>query len=217
MVQQSVESSQDEEESEVKNNHTILDAMGLQFEEITDKEKVMIKKELGEISDKFYQAWKVINVRTQEKFDTYVKENNIKDTRLLWHGSRSENWWSIINNGLKIRPTNAVLTGSMFGNGCYFSNSADKSKGYTSLSGSYWSKGSSNSAFMALNLIAYGKPHDVYSFDNKFYNLNYDSLQRMCPGAHVLHAYGGTGMLKRDEIVIYNENQATIKYLVEIR
>jgi len=217
VVQQSVESSQDEEESEVKNNFTILDAMGLIFEEITKEEKEMIKKELGEIKDKFYSAWKIVNIKTQEKYDKFVKENDIKDTRLLWHGSRTENWWSIINTGLKIRPTNAVLTGSMFGNGCYFSNSADKSKGYTSLSGSYWSKGSSNSAFMALNLIAYGKPHDVYSFDNKFYNLNYNSLQNMCLGANVLHAHGGTGMLKRDEIVIYNENQATIKYLVEIR
>jgi len=219
VTQHSIEEKNEDNdiETEVENNKTILDAMGLQFEEVTQEELKMIKKELGEISNKFYSTWKVINLKTQERYEKFVQKENINVKKLLWHGSRNENWWSIINSGLKIRPANALYTGSMFGDGCYFSNSADKSKGYTSINGSYWSKGTSNSAFMSLNLVAYGKPYDVYSFDNKFHNLDYKNLQKMCPDANVLHAHGGTGMLKRDEIVIYNESQTTIKYLVEIR
>jgi poly [ADP-ribose] polymerase len=36
-----------------------------------------------------------------------------------------------------IRPSGAVYTGSMFGDGIYFADKAAKSIGYSSLSGSY--------------------------------------------------------------------------------
>ena len=216
VVQQSA--VKDEEETDaIKpiNNQTILDVMGLQFEEITQEEKDLIKKTLGSIGDKFYQAWKVVNIKTQEKYDTYIKENSIKNTKLLWHGSRNENWWSIINTGLVLRPS-AAITGKMFGHGIYFAPKAQKSLGYTSLHGSYWAGGNSNSAFMSLYDTAYGKPYDVHSFDNKYHNFNYEQLQKNCPGAHCLHAHEGS-MLRNDEIIVYKEDQLTIKYLVELK
>lgn len=204
---------------DVENNEeptqTILEAMGLQFAEISQEEKELIKKNLGTIKDKFYQAWKVINLKTQEKYDTYIKENNIKNNKLLWHGSRNENWWSIINSGLVLRPA-AVITGKMFGMGIYFAPKAQKSLGYTSLHGSYWAGGNANSAFMSLYNVAYGKPYDVHSFDNKYHNFNYELLQQNCPGANCLHAHEGS-MLRNDEIIVYKEDQITIKYLVELR
>lgn len=203
-------------ENSCMRNQTVLQAMGLAFEEVGKKEIDLIKKHLGSSSYKFHQAWKVINLNTQDKFDKFIKNNNINDCKLFWHGSRNENFWSIINTGLMLRP-NAVITGKMFGHGIYFSNDADKSLGYTSLSGSRWAGGNSNSAFMALFDVAYGKPYDVYSFDSKYYDLNYNNLQRMCKGADCLHAHGGTGMLRKDEIVVYKEEQMTIKYLVELR
>lgn len=88
--------------------------------------------------------------------------------------------------------------------------------GYTSLSGSYWARGNSNSAFMALMDVAYGKPYDVHSFDSKYYDFNYERLQKTCPGANCLHAHAGS-MLRNDEIIVYKEDQCTIKYLVELR
>lgn len=87
---------------------------------------------------------------------------------------------------------------------------------YTSLSGSYWARGNSNSGFMALMDVAYGKPYDVYSFNSKYYNFNYEALQRSCPGANCLHAHEGS-MLRNDEIIVYKEEQCTIKYLVELK
>ena len=209
VIEHSIEESYEENTIEVENNKTILDAMGLQFEEVT-------QEELSEISNKFYSAWKVINLKTQERYDKFIANEKIKDQRLLFHGSRSENIWSIINSGLVLRPSKVVINGKMFGFGCYFAPKAKKSLGYTSLSGSRWSNGNSNSGFMALFNVAYGIPYNVYSFDSKFYNLNYENLQNMCPGANSLHAHAGS-MLYNDEIIVYKEEQITIRYLIELR
>jgi poly [ADP-ribose] polymerase len=214
VVQHSILDDNTEKNSPI-NNQTILDVMGLQFGEITETDKQLIKSNLGLCSDKFYQAWKVINLKTQDKFDKFIKDNHINNKKLLWHGSRNENWWSIINTGLVLRPS-AIISGKMFGYGIYFAPLAQKSLGYTSLHGSYWAGGNSNSAFMSLYNVAYGKPYDVYSFDSKYYDFNYDKLQKNCIGANCLHAHAGS-MLRNDEIIVYKEDQLTIQYLVELR
>jgi poly [ADP-ribose] polymerase len=188
--------------------------MGLEIEQTNDEDIKIIKNSLGDIRDKFHKAWKVKSLKTQEKFDKFVNNNNIKERKLLWHGSRNENWWSIICNGLVLRPQ-AIITGKMFGYGIYFAPSSRKSLGYTSINGSYWVKGGSSSAFMSLYDVAYGKPFDAYSFENKFQSLDYKGLQQMCPGANCLHAHAGS-MLRNDEIIVYQEEQLTIKYLVEL-
>lgn len=199
-----------------KSENTILEQLGLVFEECTADDIAKIKMALGSCVDKFHKAWKVTNLKTQKRFDEFVGANNIQNTKLLFHGSRNENWWSIINTGLVLKPTNAVITGKMFGYGIYYAPKAQKSLGYTSLSGSYWARGSSNSGFMALMDVAYGKPYDVHSFDSKYYNFNYEALQRACPGANCLHAHEGS-MLRNDEIIVYKEDQCTIKYLIELK
>ena len=193
---------------------TVLEEKGIVFEEVDDDDIAKIKSALGSCADKFCRAWRVTNLATQKAFDEYVKDS-VK-TKLLWHGSRNGNWWSIICSGLVLRPTNAVITGKMFGYGIYFATKARKSLGYTSLQGSYWARGSSSSAFMGLYEVAYGKPYDVHSFDSRFYSLNYEGLQKMCPGANCLHAHEGQ-MLRNDEIIVYQECQTTIKYLVELK
>ena len=197
-------------------DRTILEQLGLEFEECTVEDVARIKVALGSCSDKYHKAWKVKNIRTQKRFDDFVKDNNIKDVRLLFHGSRNENWWSIINSGLVLRPTNAVITGKMFGYGIYYAPKAKKSLGYTSLSGSYWANGNSSSGFMALMDVAYGKPYDVHSFESRFHTFDYAALQKACPGANCLHAHEGS-MLRNDEIIVYKEEQCTIKYLVELK
>lgn len=197
---------------------TILEAKGLMMEEATANDEIIIRSALGSCADKFVRAWRVINLDTQAKFNEYV-EGGVK-TKLLWHGSRNENWWSIIGCGLVLRPTNAVITGKMFGYGIYFATKARKSLGYTSPDGSYWARGHSSFGFMGLYEVAYGKPYDVYLVDPReksiYHSLNYDGLQRMCPGANCLHAHEGQ-MLRNDEIIVYKECQTTIKYLVELK
>lgn len=199
-----------------KKQQTILEELGLAMEETTADDVALIKTLMNESADKFRKAWRVTNLKTQERFDKFVQDNDIKDTRLLFHGSRSENFWSIIKTGLVLRPTNAVITGKMFGYGCYYAPRCAKSIGYTSLSGSYWAHGGNNTAYMALFDVAYGTPYDVYNFDSKYYNLDYNKLQQFKPGANCLHAHADKGMLRNDEIVVYKEDQMTIKYLIEI-
>lgn len=199
-----------------KKQQTILEELGLEMEEATADDVALIKTLMKESAGKFRKAWRVTNIKTQKRFDNFVADNNIKDTRLLFHGSRSENFWSIIKTGLVLRPTNAVITGKMFGYGCYYAPKCAKSIGYTSLSGSYWAHGGNNTAYMALFDVAYGTPYDVYNFDSKYYNLDYNKLQQFKAGANCLHAHADKGMLRNDEIVVYKEEQMTIKYLIEI-
>jgi poly [ADP-ribose] polymerase len=199
-----------------KKQQTILEELGLVMEEADADDVALIKTLMRESVGKFRKAWRVTNLKTQDRFDKFVKDNDIQETKLLFHGSRSENFWSIIKTGLVLRPTNAVITGKMFGYGCYYAPKCAKSIGYTSLSGSYWAHGGNNTAYMALFDVAYGTPYDVYNFDSKYYSLDYNKLQQFKPGANCLHAHSDRGMLKNDEIVVYKEEQMTIKYLIEI-
>lgn len=206
---------------ENKSQKNILDKMGIIMEECTEDDIVAIKKAMGDAQDKFYQAWRVINTNTQKAYDEYVKQNNIGNVKLTCHGSRNQNWFNILRTGLKIRPAGVATNGSMFGLGCYFSNpdkwhGVAKSIGYTSLNG-YWTRENQGVGFLAFFETALGDSYDVYSFDNKYYSFNLDKLKREKSTAWNLFAHGGTGMLKNDEIIIYNEAQTTIKYLVEIR
>ena len=66
-----------------------------------------------------------------------------------------------------------------------------------------------------------GKILDVYSFNSKYYDFTFEKLQKECPGAYSLWGHKGmdTGWwpLKNDEIVVYNEEQVNLKYLVELK
>uniref|UniRef100_UPI00256F5402 WGR domain-containing protein n=1 Tax=Thomasclavelia cocleata TaxID=69824 RepID=UPI00256F5402 len=199
---------------------TILETLGIKMEQTSDEEKEHIKKMLGSIAPRFKNAWRVTNIETQEKFDNYRKEiGENKEIKELWHGSRNENWWSIITNGLVLRPTNAVISGKMFGYGIYFAPKAAKSIGYTSTYGARWTNGGSSSGFLSIYDVIYGDP---YIIDKNYYTYNglnlldYNSLQQRKKGADSLHALREVTGLREDEIIVYKEEQATIKYLVEV-
>lgn len=65
-----------EETKETKpiNDSTILEYLGLEFEECSKEDIATIKVALGSCSDKFHKAWKVKNLRTQKRFDDFVKK-----------------------------------------------------------------------------------------------------------------------------------------------
>ena len=221
VVQKQKEDITEDVSDEDSSKSTILEVLGLRFAECDSNDIIKIKSALGSCADRFHRAWKVENIKTSEKFAEFCEKENITNRKFLWHGSRNENWWSIINTGLVLKPTNAVITGKLYGNGIYFAPKAQKSLGYTSINGSYWARGNDQFGFMALMEVAYGVPYDVYDFDSKFYNLNYDSLQKFQKNSNCLHAHAGANIghssLRNDEIVIYREEQCTIRYLVELR
>ncbi|KAI9753214.1 MAG: hypothetical protein M4579_005280 [Chaenotheca gracillima] len=52
------------------------------------------------------------------------------DKRLLWHGSRCQNFGGILSQGLRIAPPEAPASGTMFGKGVYLADTSSKSAGY---------------------------------------------------------------------------------------
>ena len=200
-----------EENSQTEN---LFDTLGIQMRIANDEE---VKKVVGMIDNrvqaKVKRVWFVNNTRTQKAYKNYVETNKIDKTMLLWHGSRTENWFSIIKSGLLIRPAGAAYTGSMFGDGIYFATKASKSFNYTSYRGSYWAGGTSDKAYMALYQVASGTPYDVYSHDWDVGTMTLAKL-RQKGNYNCLFAHAGT-MLLNDEIIFYDPSQVTIRYLVE--
>lgn len=192
----------------------ILDAMGLAIEIPSDRDIHSIKKFLGRNSNQYRKAFRIINKTTQAKFDRALKASKNKTVRNYWHGSRNENWWSIIDSGLLIRPSNAVITGAMFGHGIYFADKAQKSIGYSSLRGSYWSGGNSNKGFLSLFDVHLGNYLKIKHHQSWCYNLNKHNLRKR-GNYDSLYAEGGAD-LRNNEYIVYDGAQCTIKFLVEI-
>lgn len=69
---------------------------------------------------------------------------------------------------------------------------------------------------MALMEIAYGKPLHVYSYDSKYHDFDYRRLRQAKKDALCLHAHAGAN-LRNDEIIVYREDQITIRYLVRLK
>lgn len=195
---------------------TLLQAMNLEVSPITDDDrKIILNKLAKETSARFHQGFRVTNLITQKRFDSNKNKIKNKTTDLLWHGSRNENWWSILGTGLLLRPTNVVVTGKMFGYGLYFADRAKKSIGYTSLDGSYWAGGTAASGYLGLFDVHIGKILETE--DNiKFYDMTEDRLRKIYSGYHSLFAKKSR-WLYNNEVIIYNQNQCTIKYIVELK
>lgn len=76
VVTHTVQDEPDTDDVEEK-QETILEAMGLEFEETTEEDVRMIKSLLGDCRDKFYRAWRVKNIKTQKRFDEFVNKEHI--------------------------------------------------------------------------------------------------------------------------------------------
>jgi poly [ADP-ribose] polymerase len=193
---------------------TLLEKMGLDVSIETDEESIaLVKKLLGQNASKMKRLFKCINKETQERFDKHYSQTKHKQRRLYWHGSRNENWFNIIQTGLMIRPSGVVHTGSMFGDGIYFANKAQKSLGYTSLRGSYWARGGANKAYLALFDVHTGNQKDIYKHDSSCYRLSQRQLDK--EGFDCVFAHGGID-LRNDELIVYSPERCTIAYIVEI-
>jgi poly [ADP-ribose] polymerase len=193
---------------------TILDQMGLSIEVENDKTTLdLIKKLMGSNVNQMKKVYKVINSKTQVKFDAHYAKAEVKKKRLYWHGSRNENWFNILQTGLLIRPSGAVHTGSMFGDGIYFADKAQKSIGYTSLRGSYWAHGGGDKAFLALFDVQVGKQKEILHHTSSCSSLSDKVMKK--EGYDSVFAKGGAD-LRNNEYIIYKGEQCTVSHLIEI-
>jgi poly [ADP-ribose] polymerase len=189
----------------------VLQMAGIAMEEISTKEEKLIKEKLGANAHQFRRAFKIKHLANEKRYKQHLKKVDNKETELFWHGSRTENWWSILSSGLLIRPSNAVYTGAMFDSGLYFADKAQKSIGYTSLNSSYWARGNDRTAYMCLYEVHVGKQKIVEEHNSSCYTLSktikgqYDSV----------YAKAGRS-LRNNEFIVYNEAQCTPRYFVEI-
>ena len=194
---------------------TALEAFNLEWQGVTPEEETKIKKLMGSEASRYKEAWKVTNKITKAKFDEFCKRENLTEENggisHLFHGSRSEYFWSIITNGLTINPSGVITNGKMFGLGTYFANKARKSMGYTSTHGSYWAHGDESVGYLGIFQVATGKTYDVEYSES---DLTWNILQQRAPGAHCTFAHAGKSLCN-DEIIVYQDCQSTIEYLVE--
>lgn len=202
---------------DISSSKTILEAFGIEIEPVTQEEEGMIKQMMNSVASRYHKAWRVKNLATESRFNAYCEKENLTEKKgisHLFHGSRSENFWSIITNGLTINPTGVVITGKAFGNGTYFAPDAIKSAGYTSVSGSKWANGNQKYAYMGIYKVATGKRYNASRGCDS--SLNWNKLQQICPGAHCTWAERRYSGFMMDEVIVYQDCQSTVEYLVEI-
>ena len=56
---------------------------------------------------------------------------DLRNRKLLWHGSRFSNFVGILSQGMRIAPPEAPRAGSLFGKGVYFADLLGKSWHYS--------------------------------------------------------------------------------------
>jgi poly [ADP-ribose] polymerase len=214
--QVSINALQNDTDDEV-DDRTILEILGVEIDEVTADEEKYIKGLMKGSKDKYRKAFKVKHKKSYEKMNDFIKEHNLdkdNDVRDLWHGSRNENWLNILYTSLVLRPTNAVINGKMAGFGVYGADKAQKSIGYSSLSGSYWTNGNNNKGYLALFNFVLGNMLHKKRHRSWMYDLNWDNLRKY-DNYHSLFFEGGVD-LRNNEFVIYDDRQCSINYLIEI-
>lgn len=161
------------------------------------------------------EVFKVRNRKTEALFDKNFKsvDGKKQKTQLFFHGSRSQNWIFILEQGLKIRPSGAVHTGSMFGDGVYFADDADKSLGYTD-NGRWVNGRSSGSVYMGVYKVRVGNQKVLGGNDYGTSNLHRTlDHKTYCS----VYAQKGNQGLRKSEFIIYNHDQSTIQYLLKVK
>lgn len=178
---------------------------------LINDQSLLDKYYAGLVSD--YKHTKVKHVFKIESNLDYSLNNKIE---LLWHASRNENWISILKTRLQVRPPGVPLTGAMFGNGLYFAPLSQKSVGYTSVTGSYWARGSSNFGVLSLCEVELNKTK-INETGTTFISIEsavregYDSL--WCYGKQ----RNSNSRLWNDEVIIPRTNQVNVRYLFWIK
>ena len=61
------------------------------------------------------------------------------------------------------------------------------------------------------------KAFDVYDHQSRYSSITGKNLSSFCNGANYVFAHKDKGMLRNDELIVYDEAQVTIRYLVELK
>jgi poly [ADP-ribose] polymerase len=161
----------------------------------------------SQVKSKSIKVRNIYTLKRENEWHTFT--DHLDNQRLMFHGSRIQNWVGILSRGillpkivvsLGVRRTDAGWLGS----GIYFGDAACTSKCYTS-------PGKKKTAFMGLARVALGKMKD-------FYKITY-GIKEPPEGYHSCHGVrsrtGVNSQFADDEYVIYTQQQQRLEYLVE--
>ena len=205
---------QAEREEEKDDRKTILDIHGVNIFEVKDQVALdQIKRNMASESNHLMKrVFRVSNNKTDMKFKKFMDDYDYSKDHIhyLFHGSRNENIWGLITEGQNLYPK-AHITGKMFGYGLYYANRAKKSINYTSLKDSYWANGNSDVGYLAVYKVLYKNPLDIFDYSSKMSGWHKSDI-----APHdAVYAHKGR-CLYNDEIIVYNEAQVTLQYMIEL-
>ena len=195
--------------SNIINTANPLDEMNLGFREVKNPEVFyQIFKQYqyaNRFTDNVYKIYEIVADR--KGFEEELENSHSRECEYLLHGTRNANVFSIMKNGLLIRPSNAHYSGSAYGDGIYHSYDVGKSWRYT---------GHDSDKLMFVQEVNVGVQYQYdgwYSHgkDLDVHNMNYEWMKEN--GYDSLFVTPGGG-LQSSEYVVYNSNQTIFKYLV---
>lgn len=144
--------------------------------------------------------------------------------QLLFHGSSISNFVSILTHGLKIAPPEAIFSGSIFGNGIYFSDSVSKAAGYC--------RTSNTTGLVLLCEVAAGIADIRYTHDHSKLIDFCESVQALgqyyphplhirpdglkIPNGQLIQRNEKTG-IRFNEFVLFDESRVKIRYLIKLK
>jgi poly [ADP-ribose] polymerase len=162
----------------------------------------------SQVKTKTIQVKNIFSLKRKGEWDAFT--TGIDNQRMLFHGSRIQNWVGILSRGILL-PKIVVSLGvnrtdaGWLGNGIYFGDAACTSFFYTT-------PGRKQTRFIAIARVALGKMKDYTKIT---YGLpgppeGYDS----CHG--VRNTSKTASQFADDEYVIYRPEQQRLEYLVEV-
>ncbi len=204
----------------VEKQNTLLDILGVKMDIV---DLIAIPNEIKYITDGIKEAGRVIeSIYTVNKpsekeiLQKRLSNRPNKETSILIHGTKPTSCIPILQQGLLIKPTgNFSFSGKDLGTGNYFANRSIKSLSYV---------GSDIDKIFLIYEVHTGnkyfhKGRNSYSEGGYWFdrfmqqNPEYDSLHALA-GKNGANDYFG---LINDEIVVFQENQQTIKYIVHMK
>lgn len=155
----------------------------------------------GHNSYKVTDVFKLSLGKEEEEF-----RSDLPNQMELFHGTKIANLLSILKSGLLMpKYSPGAVSGYMFGQGLYFASQSTKSLNYCD--GMYYARGASKSKiYMFIADIAMGN----YEVPNGCRSKNPP------PGYDSYWAQPGKSGIQNDEMIVFNNNQIKLKYILEI-
>lgn len=191
--------------SDVKKSKTFLDDLGISMKECKPTAELdYLLKQVKATQYKLAGLFECNKPAEDENIQSWMKTKKNKETRILIHGTRCTSVIPILETSLQIRPAgNFAFSGKAFGEAIYFANECQKSLGYT---------GYDKDKVLLIYEVHYGNTY-LHQGRNNGTSFTYNLTELEKRGYDSVHATKGNGLI-RDEIMVYNEKQFRIKYIL---